>query len=218
VSSALFVAYLVLRLVVVTPGVATDLREFSAAGILTACYLLPETLWWQVAHVPIPWIGAMLSIAAICLLRSAPARAGAVAVLALAAAIYGQIVRVGPAPLLSPDNFIGRLYLVPAAIVLLLVALFGRRWAIALLIVPLTWGAVVTADRHIRFQKAYRAVYEVAEQSQDDVLLVDCPRYRGSEHLFHAYRGVKFGHFPDAVWLLRLDGSLVRRTETIPDG
>jgi hypothetical protein len=218
ISGAVFAVYIALRFAFVAPGSPSDLKEISAAGVLSAGFRLPETLWWQVADVPVPWLGSLLTVVAICLVRSFRARLGCVAVLAVAALVYGELVHLGPSPLMHPDNFVGRLYLVPAAILLLMLAVFGRRWSLAFVILPLVWGGVLTVDRHIRFQQAYRAVYRTAEGTGARPLQVDSRLYWGSRRFFHEYRGVEFGQFPDAMYRLQLDGRLVNTSLEKPDG
>jgi hypothetical protein len=207
-TGALAAIYLILRLAVVTPGSAPDLREPSFAGMLEGLYRMPETMWWQVADVPIPLLGSCVTLAAMCLLRSRAAILGALATLGVSAMMYGELIQLGETPLLNPSNFAGRLYLVPALVLLLLLTLFGRRWAIAVVLVPLVWGGALTVGRHVRFQQAYRAVYHVAAEAENPPLRVDCRLYRGWNQFHHRLRGVQFGDFPDAQWRLRRDGTL----------
>lgn len=208
-AGASAVVYLMLRVLIVPPGSMSDVQQVTAGGFLTALVRFPETVWWQVADPPVPMVGTIVSLIAVATLGSWRLRAGAVAVWIASSAMYGGLVHLGPSPLLSPDNFIGRLYLVPGALLILLIAVGGRRWVLALALVPLVWGAAATVERHLRFQSAYVAVYEAAATSAETPMRVDCRLYADPFH--HRLRGVEFGRFEDAAWTLHLDGSLTRK-------
>ncbi len=218
VAAAGGVAYGLLRLAVVAPGSSSDVRAFTLSGTLSALWAMPETLWWQLADPPVPLLSFLLTAVVLGTLRPWRLAAGAAGVVVTAALVYGQMVHVRPSPLLDADTFIGRLYILPAALVLLALALGGRRLLLAAVLVPLAWGAVLTADRHIRFQHAYRTVYDLAARTEPPPLVVDSPLYRGSERYHHPARRLLLGAFPDARWHLRLDGQLVdRRSGAVPD-
>ncbi len=208
-AGASAIVYVVLRALIVPVGSMSDVHQLTVGGFLTALVRFPETVWWQIADVPVPGVGTALSVVALVTLRSWRLRAGAVAVWVAAGFMYGTLIHLGPSPLLSPDNFIGRLYLVPWALLVLLIAVGGRRWVLLLGLAPLTWGAWATVNHHLRFQSAYVAVYAAATTSAETPMRVDCRLY--TEPFHHSLRGVEFGRFEDADWVLRLDGSLVRR-------
>ncbi len=216
VAGSAALVYGVLRLLVVAPGSAADVRSWSLAGTAKAFWQLPETIWWQVADPPLPGIGLLATALVLATVRPLRLSAGAGAVCATAAVVYGEMVHVQASPLLDADNFIGRLHLVPAALLLLLVAVGGRRVVLAALVVPLVWGAGLTLDRHLRFQRAYLRVYELAAAAENPPLLVDSPLYRGAERFDHEARRLVFGVFPSVCWRLELDGTLVDRCSAAP--
>ena len=203
------VIYLMLRALIVPPGSVSDVHQLTVHGFLTALVRLPETVWWQVADVPVPMVSTIMSLVVVATMRSWRLRVGVIAVWVVSSAMYGGLVHLGPSPLLSPDNFIGRLYLVPAALLILLIGVGGRRWVLVLVLVPLAWGASTTVRRHLRVQSAYVTVYAAAQATTERPMRVDCRLY--SEPFHHRLRGVEFGRFEDAAWQLRLDGTLVRR-------
>ncbi len=216
IATAALVFFLVLRSTVVVPGSEGDLRHFSMDGILEAIVRLPVTFWWQMADVPLRWLGVLVVLLSLTVMRSKRAAVGLAGLYIATALLYGPILALGPSPLLSPDNFIGRIYLVPAALALILVALHGRRGAVLLLLVPIVWGAGVTATRHFQFQRAYLGVYEKAASVKKPPLHVHCRFY---ERPFeYAARDVVFGRFPNARWELKSDGSFVRKDRPAPKG
>jgi hypothetical protein len=80
---------------------------------------------------------------------------------------------------------------------------------LVLLLIPIFWGAAVTAERHLRFQHAYRTVYEKAAAVKNPPLKVHCRLYATPfESELHK---VVFARSPDASWVLRPDGSFGRR-------
>ena len=203
------VLFLVLRSVIVAPGSESDLRQLASGGTLSALLRLPLTFWWQGADVPVPLLGAATFIASLVLMRRWRAVVGLTALYAVTAALYGPIIKLGPSPLIHADNFAGRLYLVPAALALTLIALCGRRPALLVLLPPIIWGAGMTVARHDHFQKAYLAVYERASAVENPPLRVLC---RFTKTTFeNEFRRVAIGDFPDSRWLFKADGSLVHR-------
>jgi hypothetical protein len=208
VAIAALGVYLILRSAVVAPGSESDLRTLSLAGAFDGVARLPVTIWWQVADVPFPSIGAAAFAASLILLRSWRA-VGTITVWYLAIAVlYGPILPLGPEPLISSGNFAGRLYLVPSMLALTLIGLCGRRYSAFLLLVPLLWGAAITVERHHRFQESYRAIYDQAATVKKP-LFVDCEFY--DRPFAHRYRGVVFGRLPEASWIFTSDGMLRRR-------
>lgn len=198
-----------LRAAVVPPGSAQDLHSLSPAGVLDAMVRLPAALWWQVSDPPSLALGWLLVVVSVAGLRSWRAVAAALATLALAALLYGQMVHLGPSPLLDADAFAPRLYLVPGAVLLLLVTVAGRRWLPVLLLVPLLWGGVLTSRRQLEFQRAYQRVQSLAAEEAGE-LQVDCALYR--RPFVDRRRGLALGPFPAARWRLERDGRLVDRS------
>jgi len=213
VAGSLFAVFLVLRTLVVVPGSEADLRRLSFDGVLAAMSNIPVTFWWQVPDVPMRWLGILAFVASVAGLRSWRAAAGVAALYVGTAALYGPVLASGASPLISSGNFAGRLYLVPAALVLSLIGLHGRRHVLLFLLIPVIWGAGITADRHFRFQRAYRALYHVAASAASSPLAVHCDFY---DPVFHyRSRHLVIGHLPDARWEFRSDGTLSRR---VPHG
>lgn len=209
VAGSLFAVFLVLRTLVVVPGSEADLRRLSFDGVLAAMSNIPVTFWWQVPDVPMRWLGILAFVASVAGLRSWRAAAGVAALYVGTAALYGPVLASGASPLISSGNFAGRLYLVPAALVLSLIGLHGRRHVLLFLLIPVIWGAGITADRHFRFQQAYRALYHMAASAASSPLAVHCNFY---DPVFHyRFRHLVIGHLPDARWEFRSDGTLSRR-------
>jgi hypothetical protein len=91
-------------------------------------------------------------------------------------------------------NFIGRLYLVPAALMLFVLALERRTLAVALLCLPIVFGGYTTWRDHARLQRTYRRIYRTAAEATQKPLVVHLP----AKPLNDTVRGIQIGDFPAA--------------------
>ena len=208
IALLLLVSYVGLRSVVVPPGSVADLRPLSLQGTAAALWGLPAAFWWQLPAPPLPWLGWMAAVATIAAMRSWRAAIGVAGLYIATALLYGTILNQAPGPLISPGNFAGRLYLVPAASILFLLAMYGRRFAIVVVLPLLLWGGAVTAHRHFRFQHAYLELYEAAAAAERP-LRVFCGFY---DPVFrYEHRNLVIGRLRDARWQFTEDGELIPR-------
>ncbi len=91
------VLFLVLRSVIVAPGSESDLRQLASGGTLSALLRLPLTFWWQGADVPVSAGWELLPcIASLVLMKRWQATRWSDGVVAVTAALYGPIIRLGP--------------------------------------------------------------------------------------------------------------------------
>jgi hypothetical protein len=207
IALVFLVGYVVLRSAVVVPGSEADLRPLTLHGTATAVWRLPTVFWWQLPASPVPWLGWVATIATIVGMRSWRAAAGMTGLYVVTAFLYGPILNGTDGPLISPGNFAGRLYLVPSAAALLLVAMYGRRVTVIAVLPLLIWGGAVTARRHVQFQHAYLELYEVAE-SAEQPLRVFCRFY---DPVFeYEFRNLEIGRLRDSRWEFTADGELNR--------
>ncbi|HEX8616668.1 MAG TPA: hypothetical protein VF911_03685, partial [Thermoanaerobaculia bacterium] len=101
-------------------------------------------------------------------------------------------------------DFIGRLYLVPATLMLFLLALERRTIAIAILLLPIVYGGIVTWRDHARFQRTYKRIYTTAMRGSVKPLTVQFP----PKPLDDTVRGVKIGDIPE--WSVMIDAKTGR--------
>jgi hypothetical protein len=94
-------------------------------------------------------------------------------------------------------NFIGRLYCIPVALAVFLLAIERRRHALALLLIPIVLGAAATYHDHLRFQRLYKRVYRIASEAKEKPLRVLLP-IETTKDLNDTVRGVRVGIMPDA--------------------
>jgi hypothetical protein len=91
-------------------------------------------------------------------------------------------------------NFVGRLFLIPVALMLFVLALERRTLAIALLCLPIVFGGYTTWRDHARLQRMYRRIYRTAAEATQKPLMV----YSLAKPLDDTVRGIRIGDFPTA--------------------
>ena len=91
-------------------------------------------------------------------------------------------------------NFIGRLYLVPVALMLFVLALERRTLAIAILCLPILFGGYETWRDHARLQRTYKRIYRTAAEATQKPLIIHSP----VKPLDDTVRGIRIGDFPNA--------------------
>jgi hypothetical protein len=205
---AIGILYFGLRSTVVPFGSAADTHQFQSAMLLPTARGFIESYWretlWGAPNV----IGYIVFIFSIAAMRTWRARAAFVVYVACAVVIYLSMFSTYQGhDLLHHLMFIGRLYFIPVTLTLFIFALDRRWWAIAIVAIPLLFGAIGTYMRYERFQRSYRNLYRYAATAAKPVRID-----YAMKPLHDPRRGIDIGDFPDAP--LRLDpvnGLLVPR-------
>jgi hypothetical protein len=193
---ALGVLYFVLRATRIDLSGPGDIHDFDFAQIVPTTIGLAESFWWQTLKRSEPGVlGAAVFTGSLVALRRPRLIAAAVMLFAGAVVVYLGMFGVYQDHLVVHHlNFAGRLYLVPAALLLTLLALERRTLAIAVLIVPIVAGAVDTWRDHVRFQRLYQQIYAAAARHPEKPLRVRYP----DKPLDDGGRGVLVGDVADA--------------------
>jgi hypothetical protein len=200
-ASILGAIYFALRSKIVPFGSEGDVHGFAADQLWPTVANLCESFWRQTLKGPGPGLlgFAFLALSLIAL-RRPRLIAAAIAFLAATVVIYWGMfgMRQGDA-LIHHLNFVGRLYLIPAALMLFLLALERRTLVIAILCLPIVYGGVTTWRDHARFQRTYKRLYRTARDHPSKPLVVHFP----TKPLDDIVRGIKIGDFPrDAIYAL----------------
>jgi hypothetical protein len=186
--------YFVIRSKIVSFGGAGDIHGFDASQFLPTIVNLGESFWEQnlkgFGLLGFLWLA--ISLAA--LKRPRLIAAALVFLLATAVIYWGMFNEYQNGILVHHLDFIGRLYLVPASLMLFLLALERRTLAIAVLLIPIVFGGFVTWRDHARFQRMYKRIYRTAAKSSVKPLTVHFP----AKPLDDVVRGIKIGDLPDA--------------------
>ena len=196
--------YFFLRGRIIPLGSASDTHGFAPIEFPPTLMHIAESFWRQTMWSDGPgFLGYLFFLVPFVALRSWRSRAAYALFLLGTTAIYWQMFSTYQAGVLMHYLiFVGRLFLIPAAITLFAVALDRREWAIAILAIPLFCGAVVTYLRYEKFQRAYARIYASAP------LRVHYPM----KPLNDPRRKIEIGDFPDAPWILDpKTGALLRR-------
>jgi len=182
-------------------GGPTDTHRFELDHLVVTMTHIVETFWLQTVKAG-PWIpiGAMITVASVLALRRPRLIAAMTAFLASTIFIYWGMFDTLLTDIIDPSNFAGRMYLIPCTLFLFVLALERRTITIALLLVPIVFGAAITYRDHARFQRLYKKIYRSAP------LTVDYP----IKPLDDSVRGVRIGDIPDAPY--RIDPRNARLT------
>jgi hypothetical protein len=205
---AIGILYFGLRSLVVPFGSAADTHQFQLPMLLPTAKGFVESYWretlWGAPNV----IGYIVFVFSVAAMRPWRARGAFVLYVVAAVVIYlSMFATYQDHDLLHHLMFIGRLYFIPVTLTLFIFALDRRWWAIAILAIPLLFGAAGTYMRYERFQRSYRNLYRYAATATKPVRID-----YAMKPLHDPRRGIDIGDFPDAP--LRLDpvnGLLVPR-------
>lgn len=165
-----------------------------------------QSFWYQsVDDLGLPDVGIIWLLVSLWFLRERKALVGAsFLVIGPIFMYWGMFGPYLAEDLLTVAHFQGRFYLVPAALLLFWLAVWGKRAALVVLLLPVLLGAVRTYIDHLRFQEAYAQVYALKRTTND--LTIHHPE----KPLEDWRRKVRFGDYPAASY--RLDsktGALV---------
>lgn len=195
-AAILGAAYFAIRSKIVPFGGAGDVHGFAPEHLLPTFIHLGESFWRQTLKGGGPGaIGFVFLAISLAALKRPRAIAAALLFLGATAIIYwGMFSEYQAGVLMHHLNFVGRLYLVPVALMLFLLALERRTWAIAVLLLPIAFGAFTTWRDHARFQRTYARIYRTAAEAQTKPLVVHYP----TKPLDDTVRGIRIGDFPEA--------------------
>jgi hypothetical protein len=186
--------YFVIRSKIVPFGGAGDVHGFAPELFLPSMLNLAESFWEQTlksrGYLGFLW----LAISLVALRRATVIAAALLFFLGTSVVYWGMFVEYQNGILIHHLDFIGRLYLVPVTLMLVLLALEKRKHAMAVLLIPIVFGAVITWRDHARFQRMYKRVYSTAMRGSVKPLTFHYP----AKPLEDTVRGVKIGDIPNA--------------------
>lgn len=196
-ASILGAIYFALRAKIVPFGAAGDIHQFVLSELPPTVINLASSFWFQtMKSSALGIIGVIIFVASLIALKRVRVIAAALAFFGATAVIYwGMFSLWQDGQLIHHLNFIGRLFLIPAALMLVLFAIEKRTIAIALLCIPILFGGIATWRDHARFQRMYKRLYRTAEQATQKPLIVHYPE----KPLDDTVRGIKVGDYPTAT-------------------
>lgn len=206
-AAILGAVYFVLRSKIVPFGGAGDVHGFVPEHYVPTLVTLAETFWLQTLKHAFP-AGFLFLVLSLAALRRPRLIAAAVVFLVATSVVYwGMFVERQNGVLMHHLNFVGRLYLIPATLMLFLLALERRTIAMAALLLPILLGGATTWRDHARFQSTYARVYRTAREAKVKPLVVHYP----AKPLDDVVRGIKIGDYPEAPVRIAPKGGLLPR-------
>lgn len=190
-ATLLGAVYFVIRSKIVPFGSAGDVHGFDRAQFVPTLLHLGESFWEQTLKSHGVWGFLFLAISLVALRRVRVIGAMLLFLLATAIIYWGMFGEYQNGVVMHHLNFTGRLFLIPVALFLFLLALERQTVAIAVLLIPIVYGGVLTYRDHLRFQQTYARVYARAP------ITVHFP----TKPLDDTVRGVKIGNYPGAPLL-----------------
>ncbi len=187
--------YFAIRSRIVPFGSASDVHGFVARDFLPTAINFGATFWIQTMKRPMLVIGlAFLAFSLAALRRPRTIVVATLFVIGCAVIYWGMFSEYQNGTVVAYQNFVGRLYLVPVALFLFLLAIEARDIAIAVLLIPILFGGAETYRDHMRFQRVYRRIYRTASETTAKPLKVHYP----PKPLADKVRGIDVGDHPDA--------------------
>jgi hypothetical protein len=196
-ASILGAIYFAIRSRIVPFGTSGDVHGFVPEQFLPTVINLCESFWRQTLKGPGPGlVGFVFLLISLGALRRPRAIAAALLFLGATIFIYwGMFGIYQDGVLIHHLNFVGRLFLVPATLLLFLLALERRTLAIAVLCIPILFGGYTTWRDHARFQRMYKRIYRTARETTQKPLTVYLP----AKPLDDTVRGIRIGDIPNAA-------------------
>ena len=146
------------------------------------------------------WIGILILAVAIAGIRSRLSQATALATIAGSALVYWGMFGYQASTLVSADNFVGRLYLIPFSVILFLLFRDGDNRVLLVFAFSSLLASTMTFRDHIRFQNVYAEIYRTAA-SLDETLVVHYPL----RELDDPIRDILVGNYPDADYAIAVE-------------
>jgi len=193
--------YFAIRARIVPFGSSADIHGFPLNMFLPTLINLCDSFWRQTLKANGPGVLGFAALAFSLAMLRRPRLIAAAALLILASAVlYWQMfMPYQDGVLMSHLNFLGRLYLIPVALMLFILAIERRTIAMAILLIPIVIGGYTTYRDHMRMQRTYRRIYRTAAEAKKKPLFVDF----ATKPLHDPVRGIEIGAFPNA--LVRVD-------------
>jgi hypothetical protein len=209
VAGLLGLVYWLLRGQVMVLGSAADLHDLDLVKLIPTMNGLVRTFWGQSLIFPVWWLGYLSLVLSLAMVRRWLAALALLCLWLGSAVVYLGMMTPRVETLLHWASYSGRLFLVPVTLAALVLALYGRRAALWIIVVPGLLGGCAVYTRYLQLQQAYLQVYELAAQTDERLLVVH--NATGGNYYSPRHR-VRIGDFPEAEWELRVsDGALLPR-------
>lgn len=203
--------YWLLRFNMIELGSQGDIHDFAFNKFLPSLQGFIESFWWQnMQREQAGWFGIICFALSILAFKRWFNMLLFTGLLFLTMLIYWGMFAYYQQDVINHLNFIGRLYLIPATLLLIALILWARPAILALIAIPLLWGGWQTYLAHQQFQTTYLTIFQLAAQ-QENILLID---YKENP-LNDPIRKVQIGDYPQAKYKIdtKTGKLLIRETK-----
>lgn len=178
-------------------GSEADIHGFSSGNFLAPSLSFLSGFWFQFSkfapNSPILWVGMIAIIASIAGLKSIAAKVTLIAIYLMSAIIYWGMFGFQGENIVTAQNFVARLYLVPFVLGLYLICKEGNRASIVVVALLSIWGMGATYADHRTFQNSYLEIYKLSRESNEQVVV-----HYPEKPLVDNNRNLLIGDYPDA--------------------
>jgi hypothetical protein len=188
--------YWYLRLSYIPLGSEQDVHGFSTIQLLPTLQAYFESFWWQtMKRDGISLLGFIWLLISLLALKGLINKIAFIILMMLPVIMYLGMFSYQNNVIMTHLNFVGRLYLVPMVLSLLMLILWGRMSLFLILLIPVLWGAQQTYTDHSNFQTVYHKIYELAKNSTDKITI-----HYSEKPLNDHIRQIEIGDYPQACF------------------
>lgn len=188
--------YWYLRLSYIPLGSEQDVHGFSTIQLLPTLQAYFESFWWQtMKRDGISLLGFIWLLISLLALKGLINKIAFIILMMLPVIMYLGMFSYQNNVIMTHLNFVGRLYLVPMVLSLLMLILWGRMSLFLILLIPVLWGAQQTYTDHSNFQTVYQKIYELAKNSTDKITI-----HYSEKPLNDHIRQIEIGDYPQACF------------------
>lgn len=208
--------YWSIRQQVVAFGSGSDIHSFELSAFVESALSFLAGFLYQFSKFQVAdfVFGAGIVSLAICLisLKSNLNRLATIFILAMSVVIYWGMFGYQGSNIVTSHNFVGRLYLIPYAIVLYLFCADSNRYCITLIALFSVVGLVNTYSDHLKFQETYDEIYSLAAESNEPLKI-----YYPEKALQDTQRNIFVGNLRDADYRINVaDGGIIENNLSRP--
>lgn len=206
ISLSFAAVYWLLRMQLINFASEGDIHNFNPNLFIPSMLGFVESFWWQNMHrQQADWLGIVIFGLVLLSFKRFINILLFLWLLVAAMLIYwGMFAYYQQDIIISHLNFIGRLYLIPAGLMLIGLSLWARPWILGLIMLPLLWGGWQSYQAHKTLQLSYLQIVTLAAE-QPTAIFID---YKHNP-LQDPIRKIYIGDYPQAAYKLDDNGSLI---------
>lgn len=179
-------------------GSDADIHGFSSGNFLAPSLSFLSGFWFQFSkftpNSPVLWVGIIAVAISIVGLKSTAAKITLMAIYVMSAVIYWGMFGFQGDNIITAQNFVARLYLIPFVLGLYLVCKEGNKPTIVTIALLSIWGMGATYSDHKTFQNSYSEIYKLSLETNEQVIV-----HYPEKPLVDSNRNLLIGDYPNAL-------------------